>query len=402
MLGSSSAQVNVDRRSYRFDLPDDRIAQEPPEAGGRARSDVRLLVAHHDQDRVEHRRFEHLADYLRRDDVFVVNNAKVVPSILHGSDQDGQDVVVQLFSPMEDGTWHCLALPAGSCRRGATFRFGDGEATATLLHEEEEHIWRLALQPADMAILDRIAEYFYPWYLKITPARPDYYQTAYASRPGATGLPSAGRHLTPQMLAEISALGVTIVQVTLDIAVRWTYEGFCSSFPHLAPAGSATDTSPSMFQAMYGPPRPERYHVPLEAADTINECRRNGGRVVACGTSALRTLETVSDHAGHVYPGMGWTAILITPGHEFTACDAFLTNFHMPMSSELLLTAAVLGGREKLLDLYQQEVLPNDYTFHEFGDSMLITGEARPIALRRPAKVPDPTGRDRRHRLAGG
>jgi S-adenosylmethionine:tRNA ribosyltransferase-isomerase len=396
---ASTDLLDLDRRSYLFELPAERIAQEPPEAAGRARSDVRLLVAHRDQERVEHRRFVELTDYLRRNDVFVVNNARVVPSVLHGSDQDGRDVVVQIFSPMDDATWHCMVLPAASCRQGATFNFGDGELTGTLLHEEEDHIWRLAIQPADMKVLERVAEYFYPWYLKIAPAHPDYYQTAYASSGGATGLPSAGRHLTPTILAAMSELGVAFVQVTLDIAVRWTYEGFCSSFSDLA---STIDTSPYMFQALYGPPRPERYHVPLEVADTINKCRRNGGRIVACGTSALRTLETVTDDTGHVYPGSGWTAILISPGHEFRACDVFLTNFHMPMSSELILTAAVLGGRKKILDIYRHEVLPRDYAFHEFGDSMLITGDRRRITPRTPAKVPDPTGNDPRHSLAGG
>ncbi len=396
------AQLNIDRRAYRFDLPEERIAQEPPEASGRARSDARLLVAHREQERVEHRRFVDLTGYLRRNDVFVVNNARVVPSVLHGCDQAGGRVVVQIFSPMEDGTWHCMVIPAQSCHQGATFSFGGGELTGTLLHEQEDHIWRLAIQPADMAILDRVGEYLYPWYLKSAPARPDYYQTAYASCGGATGLPSAGRHLTSEMLAEMAELGVAFAQVTLDIAVRWTYEGFCINFWDLARADSTAEAPPYMFEALYGPPRPERYHVPLAVADTINECRRSGGRIVACGTSALRTLETVTDDTGHVYPGSGWTAILITPGHEFRACDAFLTNFHMPMSTELLLTAAVLGDRDRLLDIYRREVLPHDYTFHEFGDSMLITGEAQPRAPRRPQQVPDLAGEDPRHGLTGG
>jgi S-adenosylmethionine:tRNA ribosyltransferase-isomerase len=374
----------------------------PPEASGRDRSDARLLVAHRDQALVEHRRFVELTSYLRRNDVFVVNNARVVPSVLRGRDADGRDVVVQIFSPMDDGTWHCMVLPAPSCRQGATFSFGGGQMTGTLLHEEEDHIWRLAIQPADMEVLDRVGESLYPWYLKVAPAQPDYYQTEYASRRGATGLPSAGRHLTPKLRAEMSDLGVEFVQVTLDIAVRWTYEGFCNNFWELARPDAAADTPPYMFEALYGPPRPERYHVALEAADTINACRRKGGRIIACGTSALRTLETVTDHTGHVYPGSGWTAILISPGHEFRACDAFLTNFHMPMSTELLLTAAVLGDRERLLDIYRHDVLPHDYTFHEFGDSMLITGDARPNIPRAVEQVPDLAGEDPRHGLTGG
>lgn len=395
------AQLNLDRRAYRFDLPEDRIAQEPPEASGRARSDARLLVAHRDGERVEHRSFAELTSYLRHGDVFVVNNARVVPSVLRGEGERGRRMVAQIFSPMEDGTWHCMALPATSCHPGATFSFGDGELKGTLLHEEEDRIWRLELDPADPAILDRVGEFPFSWYLDAPPA-PDTYQTVYAGRRGATGLPSAGRHLTPEMLTEISELGVAFVQVTLDIAVRWTYEGFCVNFWDFARPDPSAEKPPYMFEAQYAPPRPERYHVPLEAADTINACRRKGGRIVACGTSALRTLETVTDDAGHVYPGSGWTAILISPGHEFRACDLFLTNFHMPMSTELLLTAAVLGGREKLLDIYRNEVLPHDYTFNEFGDSMLITGDVRPVTPRKPEQAPDLEGKDPRHGLTGG
>lgn len=396
------AQLHVDRRAYQFDLPYERIAQEPAEARGRDRGDARMLVAFHDQDVVEHRRFDELGDYLRPDDVIVVNNAKVVPSVLHGHDCDGNPVVVQIFSPLDDGTWHAMAIPDRVCRKGATVSFGSDATTGTFLHEEEEHVWRFRLEPGGTEILEEIGEYLYPWYLKSAPAHPDYYQTVYACSPGATGLPSAGRHLTPKMVDKITGLGVKFVQVTLDIAVRWTYHGFSKHFWELARPDADADEPPHMFEVLYGPPRAERYSISLATADTINECRRNGGRVTACGTSALRTLETVTDEHGHVYPGSGWTSILISPGHTFHACDAFLTNFHMPMSTELLLTAAVLGGRDKLLDLYRDDVLPRDYSFHEFGDSMLITGEARPVIPHTTEQVPDTAGEDPRHGLTGG
>jgi len=403
-MGSSAArlpQLMIDRGLYRFDLPDERIAQQPPEAVGRSRSDARLLVAHRGGERVEHRRFEDLTAYLRPNDAFVLNNARVVPSVLRGRDRSGDPVAVQIFSPVGDGTWHCMVLPSSSCRPGARLDFGEGELTGTLRHEEGERIWRLQLQPDDVEALERVGEHAYSWYLDSS-TDPDHYRTVYASRGGATGLPSAGRHLTEEMLAEISALGVEIVEVTLDIAVRWTYEGFRANFWDLARPDPFAERPPFIYEEQYGPPRPERYEVPLEAADAINACRRRGGRIVVCGTSALRTLETVTDESGHVYPGTGWTGILISPGHELRACDAFLTNFHMPMSTELLLTAAVLGGREELLDLYEREVLARDYAFNEFGDSMLITGDARRISPRRPGQAPDWAGEDPRRGITGG
>ncbi len=398
--GSPAARLELDRREYLFDLPHDRIAQRPPEAEGRARSDARLLVAQRGGGVVEHRQFTELTKYLRPGDAFVVNDARVVPSLLRGHDEGGEPVVVQIFSPTDDGSWHCMVLPDSAARAGAGFEFGGGLRGA-LLHEEEEHVWRLALDPDDPELLGRVGEFPFSWYFE-APPDPETYQTIYAVSAGATGLPSAGRHLTPELLDEIAALGVELVRVRLDIAVRWTYEGFRVSFWDLAKPGADAERPPHMSEAQYAPPRPERYRVTLAAADTINACRRAGGRIVVCGTSALRTLETVTDEAGRVYPGTGWTAILISPGHRFRACDAFLTNFHMPMSTELLLTAAVLGGRDELLGIYRDEVLPGAYEFNEFGDSMLIMGEARTPIAPRPELEPDPAGEDPRHGITGG
>ena len=396
----SVGDLDLLRASYRFDLPAERVAQEPPEARGGERSGARMLVFHRDRDAVEHRRFTDLGRYLESGDVFVVNNARVVPSILRGTAAGGAEVVVEIFSPMEDGTWQCMVVPEHQCREGATFTFGAGAVTGELLHEEGDDVWRLALQPPDMEALDAVADYLYPYYIGTAPADPESYQTVYASRPGSTGLPSAGRHLTHAMLAELKDLGVTVVEVTLFIALRWTYDGFRKQFWEIARPSPTAEEPPDPLDALYGPPRPERYEISLEAADTINERRRRGGRVVVCGTSALRTLETVTDHTGHVYPGSGWTSMFITPGHRFRACDAFLTNFHMPMSTEMLLTAAFVGGREKMLDIYRNEVLPRDYAFYEFGDSMLVTGRAGEAARAVPA--PPLEGDDPRRGLAGG
>nr|AKA59401.1 S-adenosylmethionine:tRNA ribosyltransferase-isomerase [uncultured bacterium AB_162] len=361
------------RDSYGFDLPDERIARQPPEERGGKRSDARLLTVH--RDRVEHGRFDDLPRHLRAGDAFVVNNARVVPSVLRGATSDGDEVAVQLFSPMEDGSWHCMVAPERVCRRGARLTFGAGALTGELRHEEDEHVWRLALEPPGAAGLEGLAEYLYPYYIETPPADPASYQTVYASRPGSTGLPSAGRHLTRELLDELGALGVKVVEVTLYIAVRGTYRGFCKRVWEIArPFPGAVPPHP--WPAPDGPPQPERYEVTLAAADAINETRRGGGRIVVCGTSALRALETVADAGGRVYPGSGWTSILIAPGHRFRVADAFLTNLHMPMSSELLLTAAFVGSRERTLEIYRDEVLPRDYAFYEFGDSMLIAGQA--------------------------
>lgn len=358
------------RAAYDFTLPEDLIAQEPPEARGGERHDARLLVLDRAQDVVEHRSFGQLGTLLRPQDVLVLNNARVIPSLLYGTDAKGREVVVKVFSPMDDGTWHCLAAPREACAMGSTFSFGTGDVVGRLLYEKGHDVWRIALTPQGMDTLYGAAQYAYPYYLDEAPADPEYFQNVYASRPGATGLPSAGRKFTHEMIKEIQQLGLAVVELTLDIALRPDYESFRSWYYK----GEATENDAAAMPAeadAWPSMHYERYHVPIEVADTINERRRSGGRIVVCGTSVLRTLETVADHTGYVYPGKGWTGLTIAPGHRFRACDVFLTNFHRPKSSELRLTA-VLSGRERLLDVYRDEALPRRYEFCEYGDGMLI------------------------------
>jgi S-adenosylmethionine:tRNA ribosyltransferase-isomerase len=362
---------------YEFDLPGELVAQEPPEARGGQRSDARLAVLRRGTDRVEHRGFREITEYFRPSDVLVVNNARVVPTLLNGEDQEGRAVAVSIHSPREDGTWHCLVAPDAVCRSGARFTLGpDRQVTGRLLAEADPGVWRIELDPADGDTLYRLADPIYPGYLKQVPADPEYYQTAYGSRPGAVLFPSAGRHFTPAVLEELRAREVAVAEVTLLIAARSHYfvrqlfrqqvaAGGVGDVDAEARVDRATQTKGFDF------PGAERYEVGAEAAETITESRARGGRIVVCGTSALRTLETVTGEDGRVPAATGFTRLTIAPGHRFRACDAFLTNLHRPKSSELLLTAA-FTGREPLLAVYQRELIPREYRFHEFGDSMLI------------------------------
>ncbi len=369
------AHSALGKSQYDFPFSADRIAQDPAEVRGSSRSDARLLVLDRGTNTVTHHRFDELGLYLTADDALVVNNARVVPSILRGTDARGFPIVVNIFSPMDDGTWHCLVLPASTARTGQSFRFGtDGEVTGTLLQEEAVGVWRIRLDPGGMDVLDRVGEVAYPDYLDKVPDDPEYYQTSFASRPGATLFPSAARHFTPELLTALRAQGVAVVEVTHFIAARWQH-GYLREWlgQDVSWADDEDVELPSGATSASLPfPRPERYEVTIQAADTINERRRKGGRIVVCGTSALRALESVADErSGRVWPGMGWTNLIMGPGHRFKACDAFLTNFHMPQSSELRLTSA-LTGRAELLRVYEEEVIPKGYMFNEFGDSMLI------------------------------
>jgi S-adenosylmethionine:tRNA ribosyltransferase-isomerase len=368
-------QPVVARGGYDFPFPTDRIAQQPAEVRGKSRSDARLLVYDRTKRMVEHRVFDELPEYLNPGDAVVVNNAAVVPSVLLGTDEHGYSFAVNVFSPMTDGTWHCLVLPASIARPGVQLRFGaDREVTGELLWEEAIGVWRIALTPGGIDALRIAGAIAYPDYLDKGVYDPEHYQTCFASRPGATLFPSAARHFTLEMVRDMRVQGIAVVEVTNYIAARWQH-GYLRDWlgEDVTWSESEDVTMPTGAGSTGLPfPRPERYEVSLEAADTINARRRAGGRVVICGTSALRTLETVSDErTGRVWPGTGWTNLVVGPGHRFKFGSSFLTNFHMPQSSELRLTAA-FTGRAELLRLYREEVLTNDYLFNEFGDSMLI------------------------------
>jgi S-adenosylmethionine:tRNA ribosyltransferase-isomerase len=371
------SEADEQATDYEFDLPEDLVAQEPAEARGGQRDDARLAVLHRRTGEVQHRVFRDLGEYLGASDVLVLNDARVVPTLLHRQDQDGRAVVLSVHSPTEDGSWHCLVAPAAVCRPRAELSLGpDGCIRGRLLYEVSPGSWRIALDAPDAESVYRAAEPIYPGYLKQAPADPEYYQTAYGSRPGAVLFPSAGRHFTPAMLDGLRAHGVAIAEVTLFIAARSHY-WVRSAFRELVAAGAIGDVeaearvAASAVDGRIDYPRAERYELPASTADLINERRRAGGRVVVCGTSALRTLETVADDAGLLWPQQGFTQLTISPGHQFQACDVFLTNLHRPVSSELVLTAA-FAGRELLLETYRHQIVSRGYRFYEFGDSMLI------------------------------
>ncbi|PJN27983.1 S-adenosylmethionine:tRNA ribosyltransferase-isomerase [Kitasatospora sp. CB02891] len=366
-----------DPDDYTFDLPDDLVAQEPPEARGGERCDARLAVLRRGTAQVEHRSFRDIDAYFGPEDVLVLNNARVVPTLLHGEDAEGRVVAVSIHSPRPDGGWYCLVAPAAVCRPGAEFRLGpERQVAGRLVAEVEPGVWEIRLTPGDGETLYRLAEPIYPGYLKQVPADPEYYQNVYGTRPGAVLFPSAGRHFTPAVLDRLQDTGVAVAEVTLLIAAR-SHHFVRELFRKRVAEGGAGDVAAedrvdrAARTEGFDFPRAERYEVAAPVAEAINERRARGGRVVVCGTSALRTLETVTGPDGVVSEGSGFTQLRITPGHRFRACDAFITNLHRPRSSELLLTSA-FTGREPLLDVYRRELVPGAYRFHEFGDSMLI------------------------------
>lgn len=346
-----------------YHLPQELIAQEPIEP----RDHARLLVLHRQTGYIEHRRFYELGKSLQVGDVLVINDTKVIRARLHGVRLDtGGKVELLLLHPDETDqhAWKALIKPSKRAKVGARFIFSKSsfEANTAPITVEAQVQRRLPdgsfLVAFDrhrgelLEVLDRIGEVPLPPYIKtkLDDDRP--YQTVYAREPGSVAAPTAGLHLTERLLDELESKGISIAKITLHIG--WaTFKPIKSEIVELHQIGE------------------EFYRVPYEAAKTVNAAWQRGNKVVAVGTTAVRTLETVAIDFHRIEPCEGWTDLFITVGHRFKAVDALITNFHLPRSSNLLLVAAFCGGVDKVLPAYE-EALRLRYRFYSFGDAMLI------------------------------
>lgn len=339
-----------------YELPPELIAQEPIEP----RDHARLMVLNRHTGAIAHRRFYELGDYLQPGDVLVINDTKVIRARLRGKRADtGGQVEVLLLRPddHDDYVWRVLIKPGRRARTRGQFVFGCAPLQVTASVEGRLPDGSFAVRfdrPRGelLQALDTIGEVPLPPYIKtpLTDDRP--YQTVYAREPGSVAAPTAGLHFTERLLAELQARGVQIARITLHVG--W------STFKPV--------TSEIVEQHDIGE---EFYRVPPEAAEIINAAWQRGNKVVAVGTTATRTLETVAVDFHRVVPGEGWTSLFITVGHPFKAVDALVTNFHLPRSSNLLLVAAFCGGMALVRKAYEEAVRER-YRFYSFGDAMLI------------------------------
>ncbi len=336
---------------FDYDLPPELIAQQPAEP----RDASRLLVLHRERDCLEHRRFYDLPRYLQRGDVLVLNDTRVLPARLWGRrDGTGARIEVLLLTRSDRDTWEALVRPGRRVPVGTEIIFGQGElrARAVALTDAGGRVLQFFCQGGPLeALLDRLGEMPLPPYIKTKPADPGRYQTVYARVEGSAAAPTAGLHFTPRLLEELQAEGVEVVYLLLHVGLG-TFR----------PVKAANIEEHHMHA--------EYYAVTAEAAAAINAARARGGRVVAVGTTVVRTLETVTTAGGRVQPGSGWTDIFIYPGYRFKAVDCLLTNFHLPGSTLIMLVSA-FDGRERVLAAYQTAVQER-YRFFSFGDAMLI------------------------------
>ncbi len=344
------AAEGLKKSDFYFDLPRELIAQDPLED----RASSRLLVLDKSSGEVSHHKFREITDYLCPGDCLVLNNTKVIPARLLGEREGtGAHVEVLLLKRREGDVWETLVKPGKKCRPGSRLSFGSGLLCAEVLEtvQEGNRLIRFEYEGIFEEVLDRLGEMPLPPYITHKLADRNRYQTVYAKYEGSAAAPTAGLHFTEELLAQIEKKGVRIAYVTLHVGLG-TFR----------PVKEENVLDHHMHS--------EYYQVTEEAAELINGCREQGGRIVCVGTTSCRTIESAADESGKVCPGCGNTEIFIYPGYRFKVLDALVTNFHLPESTLLMLVSA-LAGRENVLAAYREAVRER-YRFFSFGDAMFI------------------------------
>ena len=352
MIVNKQHPTDLKKSDFWYDLPEELIAQTPLDV----RDSSRLLVVDRKNDTVEHKIFRDVIDYLEEGDVLVINNSKVIPARLIGKKADsGIDVEVFLLKSVELDTWEVLTYPGRRTKVGTNIIFGDGKLRAQVIDVVEggNRIVKFEYDKSNnlMALFDDIGNMPLPPYIKEKLEDKNRYQTIYAEHDGSSAAPTAGLHFTEELFEKIRAKGVKIAPVMLHVGLG-TFR----------PVKEDKITDHVMHS--------EYFSVSQESADIINECRKNGGRIFAVGTTSCRTLESASDDNGFVNAMSADTGIFIYPGYKFKAVDALITNFHLPESTLVMLVSA-FSSREKILDVYKIAV-EEKYRFFSFGDAMLL------------------------------
>ncbi len=337
------------RTDFFFDLPEELIAQTPLER----RDASRLLHLDPRTGGVEHRHFYELPEYLHSGDCLVINDTRVLPARLLGTRKTGGAVELVLLRDLGGGCWECLSRPGRKTKPGTELSFGTGELTATVksVSEGGNRIVQFHYYGIFLEILERLGKMPLPPYIREELQDAERYQTVYSRELGSAAAPTAGLHFTPELLDRIRTMGVKVCTLTLHV-------------------GLGTFRPVKEEEIEDHPMHAEFCVIPQETADTINEVKRSGGRVIAVGTTSCRTLESFAEEDGMLKASSGWTSIFIYPGYRFRCIDGLVTNFHLPESTLIMLVSA-LAGRENVLHAYEIAVKER-YRFFSFGDAMLI------------------------------
>lgn len=342
--------MELKKSDFYFELPQELIAQDPLED----RSSSRLLVLNKNTGQVEHHVFKEIVNYLKEGDCLVLNNTRVIPARLLGEREGtGAHVELLLLKRREGDVWETLVKPGKKCRPGNRLLFGGGLLKADVLEtvEEGNRLVRFEYEGIFEEVLDQLGEMPLPPYITHKLQDKNRYQTVYAKYDGSAAAPTAGLHFTPTLLEEIQKKGVKIAYVTLHVGL--------GTFRPVKEENILEHHMHSEF-----------YQVSEEAAQTINETKQNGGRVICVGTTSCRTVESASTEDGVIHAGCDNTEIFIYPGYRFKVLDCLITNFHLPESTLVMLVSA-LAGREQVLAAYE-EAVKEKYRFFSFGDAMFV------------------------------
>ena len=333
---------------FDYDLPQELIAQHPMEP----RDHSRLLVVDKKTGEIEHKHFYDLVNYLKPGDVLVFNDTRVIPARLHGTKDTGAHVEVFLLTRRDATDWEVLVRPGKKLQVGAKINFSDELSCEVIEHTDfGGRVVRFKYDGIFEEILDRLGETPLPPYITAPLEDKERYQTVYNRERGSAAAPTAGLHFTKELMQKIKEIGCEEVFVTLHVGLG-TFR----------PVSEAKIEDHKMHK--------EFYTVSQEAADAVNKAKAEGRRIIAVGTTAVRTLEAAGAD-GQLHAGSSWTNIFIYPGYKFRLVDDLVTNFHLPQST-LLMLVSTLSTREIMLQTYKKAV-EEKYRFFSFGDAMFIT-----------------------------
>jgi len=336
---------------FDFDLPEELIAQTPLED----RTSSRLLVLDSKTGKLQDKHFYDIIDELNPGDALVMNDTRVLPARLYGEKEEtGAHLEVLLLNNTEGDVWETLVKPAKRAKVGTQITFGDGRIKA-VVEEELDHggrMVRFSYEGIFLENLEALGEMPLPPYIKEKLDDPERYQTVYAKENGSAAAPTAGLHFTQELLDKIQQKGIELVYLTLHV-------------------GLGTFRPVSVENIEDHDMHSEFYRLTDDAADRLNQVKAQGGKIVAVGTTSIRTLETIgTKFNGEIKADSGWTDIFITPGYQYKVVDAFSTNFHLPKSTLVMMVSA-FAGRDNILNAYQHAI-EERYRFFSFGDAMFI------------------------------
>jgi len=335
---------------FNYDLPKELIAQHPMEK----RDECRLMVLDKETGAIEHKKFKDILDYFKKGDCLVLNDTRVLPARLMGvKEVSGGKMEFLLLKRIDKNKWETLVKPGKKAGIGTRFVFGNGELKAQVISIEAEgnRIVEFEYEGIFEEVLDRLGQMPLPPYITEKLDDKEQYQTVYSKEKGSAAAPTAGLHFTNELLEKIRTKGVEIAFLTLHVGL-----------------GTFRPVKVDKIEDHHM--HSEFYMLSKESADTINDAKAKGGRVISVGTTSTRTIETIADDKGFLREQTGWTEIFIFPGYKYKVVDALITNFHLPESTLLMLVSA-LSSRDKIMSAYEVAV-KEKYRFFSFGDAMFI------------------------------